>query len=200
MTKRSRSLLFTGLAVTAILTVPRAQAQLPPPYKLTPRFSYAAKFVCGLSPASTNLKPPQEPEVKPGNYATIINIHNPWPTDVALLKKVVLAAPERFPNTQIAQPSKRFPDRLPSDHALSVDCSEIVNLLTLSPVPIPGPFIEGFVVIDSFFAAPPAGTDPSADVDVVAVTTTAASATGTVNSHDVTTVPGRKLPAGTWPF
>jgi len=167
---------------------------------LPSRFSYAAKFVCGLSSSSTALKPPQEPEVKPGNYATIVNIHNPWSADVVLLKKVAIAAPERFPNTQHIAPSKRFPDRLASDHTMSVDCTEIVNLLTLSGTPPIATFIEGFLVIDSSFAASPVGTDTATDIDVVAVTTTAAGAGATVNSHEVTTVPGRKMPAGTWPF
>src|SRR5512139_3651184 len=39
-------------------------------------WSYAAKFVCGLQ-APLAQGAPGEPVVKPGNYATDINIHNP---------------------------------------------------------------------------------------------------------------------------
>jgi len=41
-------------------------------------WSYAAKFVCGYQRTATPGQPaPGEPIVKPGNYATEINIHNP---------------------------------------------------------------------------------------------------------------------------
>jgi hypothetical protein len=186
-------LALTQSVLAGMIFVHCAVAQ---PITLPARVSYAAKFVCGLSQAATTA-PPSEPAVKRGNYATVINIHNPWATDVSLMKKVALAAPERFPNTALVPPTKRFPDRLPPDHAMSVDCQEIVNLLTLNGTPPAGTFIEGYVVIDSFS---PTGATGSADLDVVAVTSTAPSTTTSVNSHEITTVPGRKLPAGTWPF
>jgi hypothetical protein len=77
-----------------------------------------------------------------------------------------------------------------------------VNLLTLNGTPPTASFIEGWVVIDSYF---PNATSTAAGIDVVAVTTTSSgpNATGApsaVNSHEVTIVPGRSLPAGTWPF
>src|SRR5947208_1543752 len=41
-------------------------------------WSFAAKFVCGEQPADQSGQPiAGEPAVKPGNYATEINIHNP---------------------------------------------------------------------------------------------------------------------------
>jgi hypothetical protein len=168
---------------------------------LPARFSYAAKFVCGLQTKTTS-NPPAEPPVKMGNYATVVNLHNPWATTVQLLKKVALAAPETFPNTPIINPTRRFPDNLPSDHAMSIDCTEIVHLLTLNGTPPTTTFIEGWVVIDSFF--PTTSAPGAAALDVFEVTTTsegsAAGATSPVNSHEVTVVPGRSLPAGTWPF
>ena len=128
MTRTGTRLLLTGLAVAGALA-PHVAAQ-PAPITLPARFSYAAKFLCGFSTATTTA-PPKEPIVKRGNYATVVNIHNPYATDVVLVKKVALAAPEQFPNTQLIQPTKRFQDRLPSDHAMSVDCTEIVNLLKI---------------------------------------------------------------------
>ena len=171
------------------------------PITLPARFSYAAKFVCGFE-APTTHTPPAEPPVKTGNYATVINLHNPWATTVTILKKVALAAPETFPNTRLIDPTKRFPDSLTSDHGMSIDCTEIVNLLTLNGTPPAAPFIEGWVVVDSFF---PTGTATAAALDVIEVTTTAngpssTTAANPVNSHEVTVVPGRSLPAGTWPF
>ena len=64
-----------------------------------PKFVYAAKFVCGLMKQNPNLQ--GEPPVKPANYATDINIHNPnepefggWPEGVRMIKKAVRAIPE----------------------------------------------------------------------------------------------------------
>jgi hypothetical protein len=164
---------------------------------LPARFSYAAKFVCGVSTPTTTQVPPSEPLVKTGNYATVINLHNPWATSVTLQKKVALAAPEQFPNTRLIDPTRRFQDLLASDHAMSIGCAEIVNLLTLNTTPPTSPFIEGWVVVDSYFTGT---TNSAAAIDVTEVTTTAASPTASVNSHDVTVVPGRALPAGVWPF
>jgi hypothetical protein len=167
---------------------------------LPARWEYSAKFVCGTQTLPTNT-PPAEPPVKTGNYATIINIHNPWATSVTLMKKVALAAPETFPNTRLIDPTKRFQDTLTSDHVMSVDCKEIVNLLTINGTPPASTFIEGFLVVDSFF--PPPATSTAAALDVVTITTTSDAVAGTVSqvtSHDVVVVPGRSLPAGTWPF
>ena len=68
--------LCLGLLLTQLdLPSAAAQAPLPAPLQLPARWSYAAKFVCGLSSPVT-LSPPKEPIVKRGNYATVVNIHN----------------------------------------------------------------------------------------------------------------------------
>src|SRR5215471_12969083 len=159
-----------GLLLTQ-LDVPsaRAQAPLATPLQLPARWSYAAKFVCGLSSQTTS-SPPKEPIVKKGNYATVINIHNPNSTTVGILKKVALAGPERFPSVQLITPTMRFRDTLPSDHAMSVDCTEIVNLLTQNGTPPATSFVEGFLVIDAL-GSPTAGV-PLPELDVVTVSTT----------------------------
>lgn len=167
---------------------------------LPARSEYSAKFVCGTQTSPTTA-PPNEPPVKTGNYATIVNIHNPWASTVTLQKKVALAAPEVYPNTRLVDPTKRFQDQLTSDHVMSVDCKEIVNLLTLNGTPPTSSFIEGFLVVDSYFS--PAASSTAAPLDVVTVTTTSDIVPGAVpqvTSHDVVIVPGRNLPAGTWPF
>ena len=114
---------------------------------------------------------------------------------------MALAAPETYPNTRLIDPTKRFQDLLTSDHVMSIDCKEIVNLLTINGTPPSASFIEGFLVVDSSF--PPPATATAAALDVVVVTTTSDAVAGAlpqVSSHDVVTVPGRSLPAGTWPF
>ena len=185
----------------AALSVPRANAQVPPPAPITlpARWSYAAKFVCGLSPLVTNPSSvPKEPPVKRGNYATVVNIHNTAPSDVTILKKVALAAPETYPNTNLIPPTRRFRDRLPTDHTMSVDCSEIVNLLVQNGTPPAGPFIEGFLVIDALGLASTGNALP--ELDVVAVTTTAPDTTTPVNAIQITPVVGKQLAAGTWAY
>ena len=165
---------------------------------LPARYSYAAKFVCGVM-AQVTYQPPSEPPVKPGNYATVINIHNPWSREAEIAKKVALAAREEFGYTVPIPPTKRYREKLRSDHGLYVDCREIVNLLTQNGTPPASSFIEGWVVIDSWVTV---GTPGPAQLDVVAVTTTSniGAPTGAVNDHEVTVVPARSLPAGTWPF
>ena len=190
-------------AILAALSVPcaNAQAAAPAPITLPARWSYAAKFVCGFSPMPTNPgSVPKEPPVKKGNYATVVNIHNTAATDVTIMKKVALAAPETYPNTHLIPPTKRYSDRLPSDHAMSVDCTEIVNLLGQNGTALPGPFIEGFLVIDAIGLASTGNVLP--ELDVVAVTTTAVDATPTaaVNAIQITPVEGKKLAAGIWAF
>ena len=193
--RTSFTLISLLLVAAAVHTAKAASITLPA------RWSYAAKFVCGTQTSPTS-NPPAEPPVKAGNYATVINIHNPGAKPVTLQKKVALAAPETYPQTTLIDPTKRFADKLTSDHTMSVDCKEIVNLLTINGTAPTATFIEGFVVVDSYTSA--TASNPAAPLDVVAVTTTSnVSATGVpaqVTSHRVVNVPGRSLPAGTWPF
>lgn len=195
--------IFQGsLLLLSSLTTLLAQTTLPA------RSSYAAKFVCGVSSIPTQ-NPPSEPAVKRGNYATIVNLHNPNNRDVIVRKRISLGAPERFQSTSgtvLIAPTKRVTDTLPSDYTMYVDCAEIMNLLKINGTPVSGTFIEGYVLIESYYAAS-FGTATDAELDVVAVTTTAQlSAASTapggdngVNSHEVTPVAVRKLAAGTWP-
>jgi hypothetical protein len=191
------SLLFLASLTTLI-----AQTTLPT------RSEYVAKFVCGVSSVPTQ-GPPSEPAVKRGNYATVVNLHNPNNQNVIIKKRISLGAPERYQSTPpvaLIAPTKRVTDTLPSDYTMYVDCAEIVNLLKINGTGFSGTFIEGYVLIESFYASS-IGNTTDAELDVVAVTTTAqlsaASTAGGgdngVNSHEVTSVPVRKLAAGTWP-
>jgi len=200
MSKQIRNTVLLGMAAVPFLFAPVASAQV----DLPDRFSYAAKFVCGTSPTPTT-NPPSEPVVKKGNYATAVNIHNPFANTIAITKQVVIAAAERYPDTRQIPPTKRVTDKLPGGQAMYVDCQEIVHLLVLSGAAVPAPFMEGFVVIDSYLPSPNGAV--ATELDVVTVTTTASAfspagaAPGSdVNNHEITQVPGRRLPKGSWPF
>ena len=158
---KKKAVLFTVVSVVLLVLgcVP-ALAQI----KLT---EYSAKFLCG-TPAANN------PfglgaAVRPGTYATSINIHNPGVTfggitdpPVVFVKKAVIASPEgRPPN----QPSGFQKDILQPDFAEEVDCPIIYSLAGVTP----GTFIEGWVVL---YALPsPNGTFSELDVtDVITAT------------------------------
>lgn len=109
---------------------------------------YSVKFLCGVQPVSANLHPPSEPPVKPGNYATAVNIHNFHHQPITFNKSAVIAKPEGDPRGQVS-PSR--PVTLQPGQAIEIDCSDIVSLLKpIPPPPIPPPpplptFIKGFV-------------------------------------------------------
>jgi len=121
---------------------------------------YSVKFVCGLQTiASTQFKPPAEPPVKPGNYATLINIHNfhsnTTGAPVPLLKKAVVSIPEsQLPKS--SPTSRLLTEQLAPNQAIDVDCREIMRLLATATPPVPAgtTFITGFVEIQSVSGAP----------------------------------------------
>lgn len=107
---------------------------------------YSVKFVCGLQLPIPGQVPPSEPPVKPGNYATAVNIHNFHNGQtVTIAKKAVIANPENQPPGQI---SKFQRVTLGPDQALEVDCPDIASLL-VNPTTVLPPFIKGFVEIIS---------------------------------------------------
>ena len=134
------------------------------------RFQYAAKFLCtsnipGTSQTTTSLLP--------GNYQTVVNIHNPNPRPAVFRMKLAVAASTELDPPPISQFIK---EALKPDAATKVDCSRIRDFdLHL----IHG--FEGFLVIESLLS-----------LDVVAVYT-AGQHGGGVESIDVEQVPERKL-------
>jgi hypothetical protein len=87
--------------------------------------------------------------IKPGNYATAINIHNPslGAEPVTIYKRAVLA-PGEGEDTQ--SPSKFLNYSLSPGHAVEVDCYDIEQrMLNLGPTfaTTPDNFIKGFVTI-----------------------------------------------------
>ena len=101
---------------------------------------YSVKFICGDQSADPNLHLPSEPPVKPGNYATAVNIHNFHQDQKAvILKRAVIANPENQPPGLISRPRQVI---LGPDQAFEIDCSDIVTLFGSLPAPL---FIKGFV-------------------------------------------------------
>jgi len=92
---------------------------------------YSVKFICGDQPANPNLHLPSEPPVKPGNYATAVNIHNFHQSQKAIiLKRAVIANPENQPPGQTRSaksPSARV-RRLRSTAPTSSLCSDLCRL------------------------------------------------------------------------
>ena len=149
--KRYLILVLLVVGLLASFGPVQAQNPTPTPSKVptaTPTpvrhvFLYSVKFICGLEQPPTNLHPPQEPPVKPGNYATAVNVHNFGPTNLCVAKKAVVAFPESQPG-QLISPFISF--KLVPDGAFEIDCTDIVSLLRVPTLP---PFIKGFVEIQS---------------------------------------------------
>ena len=173
-------LLFLVLFVASVIPI-WAQAPVPVPF-----LEYSAKFLCGTATSSNS-------DVRPGTYATSINIHNPntgvqaaktpegttyeaaqADLPIIFLKKVVVSVPAESeiippkPNTILAT----HRNNLPGDKTEYVDCAHIRRWL--KPSVTAPQFIEGFVVIlvpvDGQQAARP-------ELDVVAVYTVEPEAT-----------------------
>lgn len=172
-------------------------------------WSYATKFVCGTetpNPAGVVGEPP----VKPGNYATDINIHNYNYQNEVLFKKVIILVGDNLPaaggpfvrrEPDTAGPGKFLTLTLPPDFATMDDCVALTKLAQDSGVPgSSGSFMMGYLVVLSRL-----------DIDVDAVYTAEVySGGGTANvanpagiAEDLlhvagkrVFVPGNVLPAG----
>ncbi len=114
---------------------------------------YAVKFLCGTYTGGGASGVIREGPVKPGNYQTAINIHNPNPTATILFtKKAVLMFDSLNPPTDFERPMPPGPKieaGLKPDWGMEIDCPDIRAVLLNQPVP-PGaePFIKGWVVIE----------------------------------------------------
>ncbi len=164
-------------------------------------WSFAAKFVCGYqSPtvAAGGAPVPGEPVVKPGNYATEINIQNPNFKIVPLIKRIIVLVDGDVVHSEpgFAGPSGSAGLELQGDFSTLDDCNSL--WLTTHPlvatVPTPMPLFIGYLVILS-----------PLDLNVNAVFTTNAPGIAgdspTSTSIDVLTVTGKRvfLPAGVNP-
>ncbi len=163
--------LVTGAVVVIIGGSAIAQVPGVPGVPGTPvgkTFSYGAKFVCGLVPAGgvpldpQHVRPgfPTELPLKPANYATDINVHNPQTRATVLWKKAVLTGwvvplPIAVGGVQTSEPEQQFEGgkyltvQLAPDGAFGIDCNDINTKLLPPGQPLTASFITGFVVINS---------------------------------------------------
>lgn len=126
-----------------------------------PKYQYAVKFICKSSIPGTSL---EDKSFLPGNYQTIVNIHNPLTKSVKFRKKLAWAI----------EIGPYFPGELKGDGVATITCQQIHDFgLHI----IHG--FEGFLVIES---------DTSLDVTAVYM-----AGDKTVASVDVSQIKERRL-------
>ncbi|HEX4963123.1 MAG TPA: hypothetical protein VF173_19995, partial [Thermoanaerobaculia bacterium] len=133
--------------VLAFVASAASMAQAPPP-----KDDYAVKFLCGnFLPKVPPGLPPDGVEwpVKPGNYFTVINVHNPNSSGIVFKKKAVLLYRADKPPKpeQPMPPGSLITVELGPDYGLEIDCSDIRSQLLSGTAPVAPTFIEGWVVI-----------------------------------------------------
>jgi hypothetical protein len=144
-------------------------------------FRYVVKFVCGTSPAD----PCGEAPVRPGVYATEINIMNPGAVEARIRKYVVPlvlvgAAAGREPRVS----TRRAADRLvlPPHAATMDDCCRLLELLLGAPPASPMTTALTIGVLEIL---------STAEFDVTAVYTATGVDAGSPVDIDVVSIPGR---------
>ena len=159
-------------------------------------WSYAAKFVCGQQ-APLNQGAAGEPVVKPGNYATDINIHNPNYRAAPLRKKFLVMVENGqaiAAEPQSTEPRRIITMTLGADMATMDDCNTLWKYIYPTGIPGGRPLTVGYLVILS-----------PLDLDVDVVYTAAAPGDVFVAqqslSIDVERVTGKRIfvPAGALP-
>jgi hypothetical protein len=98
------------------------------------KLMYSVKFICIPS-----VGPDNEGVFMPQNYSTVINVHNPSSHNITVFKKAVIAQSE---DEQRGLVSKFHEDFLAVDHALSINCNDILDLFNHTSA-----FGDGFVVL-----------------------------------------------------
>jgi hypothetical protein len=108
---------------------------------------YAVKFLCGSFLPESSAE--EEWPVKPGNYLTAINVHNPNRGSISFRKKAVLLYRADSPPRpeEPRPPGELFPAELGPDYGVEVDCNEIRKKLLARAVPA-NTFIKGWVVFE----------------------------------------------------
>lgn len=152
----------------------RVQITIPPCV-----FVYSVKFVCGVQPECGCACTP----VRPGKYATEINIHNYSLKEVEVVKRfvpVVLAGAPAGREPRVAGVRAEDKITLPPQTATMDDCCRIAELLFGGSAPSPIPLTVGFLELTA-----------SAEIAVTAVYTASGLQSGGV-SLDVEQVIGRR--------
>jgi len=108
-------------------------------HRRNPRFSYAAKLICGVQGSSDVLR------LTRGAYGTTVNILNQGRSEAEIEKRLVLSFP---PAEQMPGNTYRIGlDHIPPGHAIKVDCDYIRQ--RLFPNGFPESYVEGFITLES---------------------------------------------------
>ena len=123
-------LVAIGLGVVAVLSIPQQPVAASPAAQADGLFIFSAKFVCGRQESDD----PKLAAVRPGMYATEINIHNYNTGEVSIRKHVIPLlmngeAIGREPNISKVQGEDSIV--LPPDSATMDDCARLTELLHL---------------------------------------------------------------------
>jgi hypothetical protein len=165
-----------------------------------PFWSFAAKFVCGDQPADQAGQPiAGEPAVRPGSYATEINIHNPhYLGPIQIRQKALLLVDRGAPVGRAPASANPLPFgplfALPDDGATMMDCNGIWALLNPGTTPpAQMPLMIGYLVVVS-----PANLDV---VDVTTATTSTSNLEPAGIALGTVTVEGKRvlIPATAFP-
>ena len=175
------AVLVVGFAVLAAIPAEAGGGFSIRPPRTKTIVMYSVKFLCGQykRPLDQGLPPLLDPDqlegpVKPGNYQTAINIHNPNGFPVRFGKKAVLLFPSDAATTPPIIP---IPETLDPNLGMEIDCPDIRLWLETSGITFPAPmFIKGWVVLEDprILFTRPDGTEvigKEAPLDVVAVYT-----------------------------
>ena len=179
-TLKKTTLIGFACVIGLLLTSAPVRAQDPEPVPTvipivgTVTNSYAAKFICGVQ-RDGSLK--AVPDAQAGHYSTKVNVHNNTGIEIKFRKKIIQL---KGGQTPIPPAWQKF-ESLKSDYGMEVVCRDIYGHLGI-PIPpdadvIP-PYIEGFVILEVYFAPLPANV-PVDPLDVEAIYTYRAEPVGT---------------------
>jgi len=187
MSRLSRTWMYASLPlVLALVIALTASTSTPTSAQTTTQRSFAVKYVCGFQPPLTATTG-GEPPVKPGNYATEINIHNYMFQPVDIRKRLLRLVFQgqvigREPQTQV--PVVTDGVALPPEGATMDDCNRIWTLLVGGVPPNPMPLMIGYLTVLS-------PVDLDVDVVYTALAPGNAGALGQGISEQVVRVPGK---------
>jgi len=193
----AKKTLILGFAwvIGLLITAPPVFAQEPEPiptatiapFQGTVTNSYAAKFICGVQKDASIQA---VPDAQAGHYSTKVNVHNNTGITINFRKKIIQLKGGQVP----IEPQFKTFEALKPDWAMEVVCRDIYKHLHIAIPPdvdvIP-PYIEGFVILEVYFA--PLPTNPPVDpLDVAAIYTYRAEPAGTnAVAIDVTVFPAK---------
>jgi len=129
--KKGSAVVLGSVAALALVATARAQVAGPGPGDT----AYSVKFVCGTQAPQANLNAPAEPPVKPGNYATVINVEG-LNNDIGATAIVSPAGSQPSSNTISLSPLSLFVTK-------DITCADIAKTVGAPPPS----FITGYVNI-----------------------------------------------------